>query len=309
MIKDRIFLIITAAVLLMHALVFLSLNFTLLPPPPPLAKKLLVTTVKLKPSPSPPPLPKVKETLALTEENKPPPPQIEIQPEKEVEVKETPPPTQKIKEKKPPLEIQPKKEVKVKKSSPPPQPIASKPKVKNKKDTVVKNLKAKPALTKPSEKKPPAPVLSKIDPKEEAIKASQRKLLAKAREKTNKIDLAQDKLIATASLENPGAPSRIETLHIETTASLSEKELSYRNELAHRIKMLLKLPQYGDIQIKLTVDRSGNVLNMQVLTSESKENKSYIEKTLPKLKMPSFGDHFGGDVQQTFTITMSNEIQ
>ena len=149
---------------------------------------------------------------------------------------------------------------------------------------------------------------------QEALKQKQRTLLSQAKEKIGKIDTSSDKLLAVAnsSLIGANTPSRIESLNIDTLSidssiPLNTKERAYRDELAQRLKLLLKLPEYGEVKLKLTVERSGEVSMVKILSSQSSANKKYIEKTLPKLKMPPFGDNFGVEGSNTFTITMSNE--
>ena len=145
----------------------------------------------------------------------------------------------------------------------------------------------------------------------DAVKAKQTALLSQARQEMSKVNFAIDSSIKS-DLAATTTPLAIDSLHIDTltfdsSESLSIKELAYRDELAVRLKLLLKLPEYGEIKLKLTVDRSGQVTAVKILSAESSANKKYIEKTLPKLKMPPFGNNFGSASTNVFTITMSNE--
>lgn len=149
---------------------------------------------------------------------------------------------------------------------------------------------------------------------QESVKAKQRELLAKAQESIAKIDQSRGK-IAANKLENTltsHIPSPISSLHIDTLSSeegkqLNDYEIGYRDELARRLKLQLRLPEHGEVKIKLTLERSGKVLKVIVMSAQSQANRQYIEKTLPALSFPSFGSNFSGIEQYTFLVSLSNE--
>jgi colicin import membrane protein len=143
----------------------------------------------------------------------------------------------------------------------------------------------------------------------------QQKLIAEAQESIAKIGAVRD----TVTPGKGGSPSLTAvssipiSLHIDAMPAvagapeLSFKEVAYRDELAGRLKLFLKLPEYGDVKVKLTLERSGKVVKVVVDSAESATNKKYIEKTLPTVSFPPFGSNFGSDAQYTFSITLSNE--
>jgi hypothetical protein len=99
--------------------------------------------------------------------------------------------------------------------------------------------------------------------------------------------------------------------HLEIDAQSEEgvfddQEISYRDEIAARLKLCLRLPEYGDVKLKLTLGQAGNVAKLVIESAESKTNRQYVEKTLPCLTFPALG-HFGGGADHTFLITLSNE--
>jgi colicin import membrane protein len=164
--------------------------------------------------------------------------------------------------------------------------------------------KSKPAIakTKPAKKSP----ANKIDEKK---LQQQRTLLSRAKENMKKV--ASGNLLADVALAAVATPQKIEALQsdallIDTPTVLNSQEISYRDELAHRLKLLMKLPEYGELQLKLTLDRSGKVVTVKILQSASKSNRTHVEKILPTLKMPAFGKNFGNQAEYTFSITMSN---
>jgi colicin import membrane protein len=198
---------------------------------------------------------------------------------------------------------------------------SSKEKPKESSKTVSKPAPAKPKESK--EKQKPAKKEEKSDQakkqeekkKQEEIEqaARKKKLLAEAQEKIAKI--AQNRDNNTAPSKRGEAvlaimPGTITTLAIEQAVSgeeapLSKSQSSYRDELAGRLKLLLILPEVGEVKLKLTLERSGKVAKLAMISSESTKNQHYIEKTLPTL---SFPPPPSGEGTLTFSITLSNDI-
>lgn len=154
----------------------------------------------------------------------------------------------------------------------------------------------------------------KIEAEQQAIKAKQQKLLSQAQETIAKIDKSRDKVsrmdFSNNGFVNPGA---ITSLQIDSfpdygKQQLSSQEVSYRDELAGRLKLLLKLPEYGEVKIKLILERSGKVAKVIVMSTASATNRKYIEKTLPTLTFPAFGANFDQSPQFTFSITLCNDL-
>ncbi len=189
------------------------------------------------------------------------------------------------------------------------------------KKTIPKVNKPEIKASEPSKKE--QPVVDKQDKRiEEENKAKQiaaqnkqRELLAKAQESIAKIDQSRGKMTANKSppLTNISAtPSRIEALSVDSIHSddgkpLSDREIGYRDELGSRLKLLLKLPEHGEVRIKLTLGKTGTVISCKIVGSKSKVNQAYIEKTIPTLNFPSLGNAFGDVEQYTFLISLSNE--
>ncbi len=188
--------------------------------------------------------------------------------------------------------------------------------------------KKEPSQKKPEVKQPNKPAKTKqekpkVDPQIEAARAKaqkeaqdkQKNLIAAAQESIAKIDQGRAKMIATKSGFSgvAVAPAAITSLQIDAlpegdAAPLSPGEKSYRDELASRLKLMLKLPEHGDVQLKLTLNRTGKALNIVILKSASIVNRSYVEKTLPGLKFPPFGNQFENMSEYTFIIQLSNEL-
>lgn len=292
--SDNSLKIIIPSVLLLHACaLLLLLTFSQEHPPLPLPKKLVVSSIKLKP------VPKVLPKNTPIAQTAPLPQNKEIQ-----EVKAEP--KQEAKEaKKEEVVVQaPKVEKKPTPKKPPPKPKAAPNPAP--KPTVTKKPpeKTKPTKTPVAAAKPPTPKAPPLEQK-------QKELLSKAMEKIGKIDTASDKVIATGNLSKTLpktlAALSIDSLSVEAAPSMGFEELAYRDELAMRLKLQLKLPEYGEVKLKLKVERSGKVLDVNIVKSTSEKNSAFIKKTLPTLSMPPFGNQFKGESSYTFTITLSND--
>lgn len=331
---DRAFTVIVFSVLGAHfALILWTIFFsspseTLLKPPP--SRKFLVQTVELTP---PPPIAVAKppQTAPLVAEALIKPVEKIIEPEplppvEEAEAKPLPPKPE-------PKKPEPKKiETPPKPSKP---PVAPK-KVEAKPAPPKAVVKPKPPEVKKVEKPAAKPVTpaktaapkdhsaeklkqQELEKQKEAVqkaeKDRQRKLLVEAEERIAKIAAGHGKvdLGKSSTLTTAAVPSAITSLHIDALPAISGgvpltfKEAAYRDELAGRLKLLLRLPEYGDVKVKLTLERSGKVAKVVIESSDSTANRKYIEKTLPGLNFPPFGTNFNSDAQYTFSITLSNE--
>lgn len=204
-----------------------------------------------------------------------------------------------------------------KKASPPKQPPkeVTKPKKEPEKPKVDKAAAEKAAQEKKEAEKRAAEVLRQKEAEKQAQKARQQKLLSEAQESIAKIGQSRDKSgpAKSSELSLTSLPVAISSLHIDdlpgtSTTAVSHGELSYRDELAGRLKLLLKLPEYGEVKVKLTLTRAGKVAKVVVVSAESTANKKHIEKTLPSLTFPGFGVNFNDAAEYTFVITLSNEL-
>jgi colicin import membrane protein len=293
------------------------------------------TIAELAPDPMPDPIPQPEQPpkppqqapepqVKETPKPKPEKPAVAKKPEA-LEAPKTPKaPKPKVEAKKP----EPKKVEKKK--------IAEKEKPKEVKKPVVKNESKKSESTKPKEVKaetiaappPPAPdpkvAAAKAEAKTKAeaeAKARKQKLMQSAKESLANIDKTAHKLTASnSSASSKIAPlARIEKLEIEAlpangtrgaalTVPEASYQASYRSELIHRLKLLLRLPEFGEVKVQLTLERSGRVAKVAIVSAESSANRRYIEKTLPGATFPGFGDNFGNEPQYTFLISLSNDI-
>jgi len=206
-----------------------------------------------------------------------------------------------------------------------------KPKAETKKPS--KAPPAKKAVAKTEKKQAPPKVDAK---KVEAARKQAEELARKnAQAKAERLEIAKNEALlsealssldhvgelqakkrdsAKASTQQAKAPSQIAALaseqlvKIEAEGVFSQREKSYYDELVARLKLALKLPEYGEVKVKLTLTRQGKVTKVQVISSKSRKNKDYIEKMLAHTNFPRFGDNFGSDGEHTFQLNLSNEL-
>lgn len=293
---DQSLRVIIPSVLFLHACALVLLfTFSAEHQAPPIPKKLLVSSIQLKPK-----TPSIPKRTPIAEAPAPPIPKKELAKEEEpqkVSAKEETKPAKKEAASTPTPKVE-KKTAEVK--APAKKPVA-------KKDVPQK----KPVAAKPAPSPKPVAAKPEPTPKTTLLQEKQLALLSKAKEKIGKIDTASDKVIATSNLSK-NTPQKItglsiDSLNVEAAPSMGLEELAYRDELALRLKLLLKLPEYGEVKLKLKIDRSGKVMEVNIVNSSSEKNSAMIKKALPQLTMPSFGTQFKGSPHYTFTITLSNE--
>ena len=97
-------------------------------------------------------------------------------------------------------------------------------------------------------------------------------------------------------------PKSGHSLQIDRLDNLDSKETEYQVELIGYLQEALHLPDYGEVKIEITVRPDGSVANLKVLEAESAKNKSYLEKSLPLLRFPTYDKNI-----RTFVLTFCNE--
>lgn len=221
----------------------------------------------------------VVHTVRLEQPKKPPP--RPAPPQKQPAVVETkppakkPPPPKKPVAKKPP----PPKPPVVKKEAPPKKPIAKK---------------------EPPPKKPTAVVT------QAPVDKRRQELLRQLEESIEKIEESPHKY---TSEPEPKVVKSVGKLSIDEVAPTqpAPKASAYEDELVGRLQLLLRLPDYGNVRVRLRLARNGTVRGVEILSSESASNRVYVENTLPTLQFPAFGSQFKGEEVHEFLLTLTND--
>jgi outer membrane biosynthesis protein TonB len=336
---------VAACVTLLHGVLFLIISLQMQSSPVvPQKERLIVKTVQLEPKIVP--IRVIPEKVLAMEESvviSPIEEPVVIKPPEEkaapTRIQEEPIPDQKVikeeikpksEEKKPKIETPKKKEDSSLKSPPPKKKtvkkeVAEKPKTvekkitskapqKKKKETEVNKKKA--IATAPLAKNPgPSAEEKKRAEEREARLAKQKTLLARAKESIAKIDTHHDTLPSNESMTSLsfGSLKSIENLKIDALPSgdikgvLSDPESSYIAELKHRLELMLRLPERGDVKVLLTLNRSGTVEKVDIVNTKSDINKKYVESKLPQVTFTNFGTNFANHEKYTFQITLKNQ--
>lgn len=157
-------------------------------------------------------------------------------------------------------------------------------------------------------KKPKAPAKKKEEPKPspkpEKKNTKKKELLSKMQENLRKLK-NNSTAVATPVTKNI---EKLQVVALPSTAhaELTTEEASYRDLLAAQLQMLLRLPEEGEVKVKLTVERSGQIAVLTIVDANSGPNRRYVEKTLPTVALPSFGTHFKNQNQYTFLVTLTS---
>jgi hypothetical protein len=265
------------------------------------------------PDPSPEPAPEPAaiappEAEPETSAPEPPPPKkSESKPKKEP--KPTPPapkkPAPPKKTNKPAAKPTPKAEPSK------PKAVAAEPKKEvSKKETSTTGTKKTTSTTKAPVAKP-AVAKTPAKPAGKQLTSAQKAALDKARESIAKLG-AIGTGSARESDSSLSVPAAIQSLHIDSgeggsLTGSADAQADYNRDVARRIKTALKLTDYGDVKVQLTISADGRIEKMEVLKFASNTNRDYIAKVLPSVRLPALGPYFPGCKRLVCTLVLSNE--
>lgn len=103
-------------------------------------------------------------------------------------------------------------------------------------------------------------------------------------------------------LNEPLAKRKIETQPDEQ----SLVDPNYAERLIGELQSALDLPEFGEVKVAITIDRSGKAVACSILDSKSAKNAEFLKKRLPELAYPCFNDFGISDATLEFTITFRN---
>jgi hypothetical protein len=162
-----------------------------------------------------------------------------------------------------------------------PVPIKSKP-IQQKKPAMIEKGKTKKNTP------PPAPHPDKVWKEiDEALAKIDDKVYSKPQ---SKLDVPQVRSSSSSQIPFPDF------------GEMEEEIGTHEETLISFLHTSLKLPEFGEVKIQLTVKKDGSVVRLVVLEAQSQKNKAYLEKNLPLLKFPLIFDK-----EKTFTLTFCNE--
>ena len=168
---------------------------------------------------------------------------------------------------------------------------------------VVQTIKLQPPKSSPTIKKESSKQSTKPKPKPIKKKNEKKDLFKSIKESLTKIK-KQDK-----SLKSITAPQLIGELHIDKPVVFDPSDdnaVEYQDEIVLLLTSYLRLPEHGKVKVKLTIQRTGSVSKLEILNSDSKQNKKYVEHAVSEIVFPDFGDNFKGQQSHDFLITLAS---
>ena len=82
---------------------------------------------------------------------------------------------------------------------------------------------------------------------------------------------------------------------------------SFQDFLIQDLKNNLKLPEYGEVKARIRISSKGEVLQMEVLSSQSDKNKKYLYQELMHMRFSWFSTITSSVPFFDFVITFENE--
>lgn len=164
-------------------------------------------------------------------------------------------------------------------------------------------------LTQPKveRKKSPQPVKMTQAPKKKAPSSKKKeftkreKLLAMAKENLGQV-LNQKRTVKP--LDDVGM---IESMKVDSLEPVEGEDKGYYGALANTLRHSLRLPEFGEVKIHLTLDRHGRVVEVKIVGTENENNQRYVEKVLPTVQFIPFGKYYRNEKTHTFMITLTND--
>lgn len=86
-----------------------------------------------------------------------------------------------------------------------------------------------------------------------------------------------------------------------------EGSLSYEDAIGQFLKLWIRLPEYGQVTVQLTINHKGKITAFKTLHSESERNRLLVEDRLPKLTFPIAQNTPRDQAERTLTLVLSNE--
>lgn len=167
-----------------------------------------------------------------------------------------------------------------------------------------------------NEEKPAQRMLKQSQPKKasQSPKRSSQKLPASTHQK-KRGSPSRDKSFKQQALKKAKeslSASREESIEPCSDSSSELPEMkssaSYEKSLIHCMRKMLQLPEHGDALVQLTLNRRGEVVEFQIVDSQSSANRLYLEQNIPRCRFSPFGSYFLHSESKTFALTLSSDM-
>lgn len=164
----------------------------------------------------------------------------------------------------------------------------------------ISNTKPTDLTKKPEAKTTENAALSEAAKKKEA-------LIAAAKASVGKINNVSQKTTSLSQIKDASFEP-LPLVSQEKSGDLpafGSRQITYAEEIANLLKTFLHLPQYGEVDITLTLTRHGKFLDLVIVKSQNKTNSKYVEANVRTIEFPPFGKNFPGETKRTFSIKLS----
>ena len=154
------------------------------------------------------------------------------------------------------------------------------------------------------EKTPAKSNTTNVDTKrQEAVKKAQASLakltkVSKNSSTSNAIEASAPRVEFAARTNVPSTQS---------TSSVTNAT-TYENELTQRLRMELRLPEYGEVRIALILTRDGRVRHVEVTETQSAANRNYVQSKIPSIRFSEFGKRFPEEDTRRFVLILTNDL-
>ena len=85
-------------------------------------------------------------------------------------------------------------------------------------------------------------------------------------------------------------------------------EACYIADMIRRLQLNIRLPEPGEVRVKLTLKRNGAIMSVEVLSGSKASIKQVIEKKLKAVHFSPFGMGFSTESEHTFNLRLSNDL-
>lgn len=129
------------------------------------------------------------------------------------------------------------------------------------------------------------------------------KLISMIQKNLNTLNSTSGASLSTSCVKASGSTKTIGTLASEALTF----EAKYEQELVSYLEALFSFPEKGEVKVKLTLKREGNVQNVEILNASCPKNREHVTASLTSCSFPAFGTHFKGETAHTFTLNLTSE--
>ncbi len=162
-------------------------------------------------------------------------------------------------------------------------------------------------VAKKSTPKPPTLKKPEVKPASKPEKKSAPpQTIAKAPPPPETVSLLQEIEASLETIASPApTPAPKTTLHIPTLTEIIRETPSNGCSdeiIAAFLQEVLTLPEFGDVRVSMTIDRSGHLKSLEVLVAKSEKNATFLKNRLPELQYPCLNE------EASLTVLFSNAL-